>query len=115
MSVITDLSYLPQVVNTGIVKGADRVLGFTFSVDGVAYDLVGTDPIITITTRAGVVVAEFTVDNGGLAILSNTLIWLVTADQSAGYTAGSYTYRVILRVGDENRPYIYGSYKVVVR
>jgi hypothetical protein len=115
MSVVTDLSYLPQIVNTGIVKGADRVLGFTFVVDTVPYELEGTDPMITITTRTGTLVAEFTIDNGGLAILSNTLIWLVTASQSDGFTAGSYTYRVILRIGDESRPYIYGSYKVVVR
>ena len=49
---VTDLSYLPQVCNTGIVQGADRVLGFSFAVDGVPYDLEGTDPLITITSRS---------------------------------------------------------------
>ena len=112
---VTDTSYLPQVCHTGIVRGADRVLGFSFAVDGVPYDLAGTDPVVTITTRAGAVVAEYTVASGGLAVLANVLIWSVTAAQSAGFAVGSYNYRVILRIGDELRPYVYGSYRVVVR
>ena len=112
---VTDLSYLPQVCNTGIVQGADRVLGFSFAVDGVPYDLEGTDPLITITSRSGAVVAEFTVAGGGLAVLGNVLVWSVSAAGSAGFAVGSYSYRVILRIGDEFRPYVYGSYKVVVR
>lgn len=112
---VTDTSYLPQVCHTGIVRGADRVLGFSFAVDGVPYDLTGTDPLITITSRAGAVVASFSVAGGGLAILGSVLVWSVTAAQSAGFAVGSYNYRVILRIGDELRPYVYGSYKVVVR
>ncbi len=112
---ITDLSYLPQVCNTGIVQGSDRVLGFAFAVDGVPYNLVGSDPIITITTREGDEIGVYTVANGGLAILGNVLTWTITGEQSVAFEVGNYNYRVILLVGDENRPYIYGSYKVVER
>ncbi len=112
---ITDTSYLPQVCNTGIVQGSDRVLGFSFAVNGVPYDLTGTDPVITITTRTGSVVAQYTLANGGLAILANVLIWSVASTQSAGFAVGSYQYRVVLQIDDEQRPYVFGSYKVVLR
>lgn len=111
---ITDTSYLPQVCNTGIVKGSDRILAFSFVVDEEPYDLTGTQPKITITTRTGVVVAEYTLSSG-LAINENVLIWSITKAQSAGIAIGNYNYRVILQIEDEYRPYIYGSYKVVVR
>ena len=112
---VTDTSYLPQVCNTGIVRGSDRVLGFSFTVNGAPYDLAGTDPVITITTRTGALIAQYTVANGGLAILGNVLVWSVASAQSAGFAAGSYQYRVVLQIGDEERPYVFGSYKVVLR
>jgi hypothetical protein len=112
---VTDTSYLPQVCNTGIVRGSDRVLGFSFMVDGVPYELAGTEPVITITARTGAVVAEYTVANGGLAIMGSVLVWSVASSQSAGFAVGNYQYRLILRIGDELRPYVYGSYKVVAR
>jgi len=108
----TNTNYLPAVYNTGVVRGDTFTEEFAFMLDGVAYDLTGSTPLLQIRVRDGSLVAQFAVGSG-LAISGNLLIWSISSLVTSGYVPGSYLFDLEISISGQKRTYVSGAFRVV--
>ena len=108
----TNTNYLPAVYNTGVVRGDTFTEEFAFMLDGVAYDLTGSTPLLQLRARDGSLVAQFAAGSG-LGISGNLLTWSISSLVTSGYEPGSYLFDLEISISSQKRTYVSGAFRVV--
>lgn len=85
---------------------------FAFRLDGVAYDLTGSTPLLQLRARDGSLVAQFAVGSG-LAISGHLLTWTISSLVTSGYEPGSYLFDLEISISGDKRTYVSGAFRVV--
>jgi hypothetical protein len=106
-----DETYKPATYDTGILRGDSFRQLFNFTAAGLPLDLSGATPRIQFRTKSGDLIDSFAAGSG-LTISTNSLIWTISNEQTAGYEPGKYLYDIEITAGGETRTYISGTFTV---
>ena len=107
-----DESYLPAEYDTGIVRGDTFSQAFSFTSDGDPVSLADGDARVQVRSKAGDLLADFTLGHG-LFFIDNTLYWTIDSPDSVEYPVGRYRYDIELTLGGVKRTYVAGQFTVL--